>query len=602
MGFASVGTAAISAALAFGLVAYPVRAAPAAFGTASASYPCSSPSATPTSSYAWGTSTSSSTSSTTSPYYCENAKGSRQCWGQYDISTDYYNDGPRTGVTRTYSFTVARATIAPDGFPRDAVLVNGMLPGPTIEADWGDVVEVHVENQIADNGTAVHFHGVRQHGTGSMDGVPGVTQCALAPGDTQVYRWVAEQYGYSWYHSHFSLQYGNGLLGPLLVRGPTTSDYDEELEPLVIMDWYHNDSFYLHSLGGPPPPAESALINGKGQFNGTAYYHETTVTSGKKYLLRLVNSGTFTHMKFWVDGHKLTVVSADFVAVEPYEVDYLDVALGQRYIVILDADQPPDNYWIRAVPQITCTAHQNPNGTYAILRYDSAEDPTALPSDLAPPAYTDGCGDQTLLFTPALPVKFGYNGTVDPNVELPVALASFTPVKWTLNFTSFDVDWSQPSLGYADAGTPAAALPPGLNSVALAGGPTDWAVFTIDSQFPAAHPLHVHGHDWFVLATGTGNFSGDVSEWVGRNVPRRDVVILPVQGYAVFGLPLDNPGVWLMHCHIAFHAAEGLALEFLERADEIPGKLGVDDAWHQTCENWAAYAAKDNVTKDDSGV
>ncbi|KAJ1536426.1 laccase, multicopper oxidase, benzenediol:oxygen oxidorectuctase, partial [Cladochytrium tenue] len=285
---------------------------------------------------------------TTSPWFCENAAGARQCWGNYNTSTDYYNDGPRTGVTRTYSLTLTRATVAPDGFAREAMLVNGQLPGPTIEADWGDIVEVHVSNQLETNGTAIHFHGIRQHGSNAMDGVPGVTQCALAPGDSQVYRWVAEQYGFSWYHSHFSLQYGNGMLGPLIVRGPVTADYDDELEPLVVMDWYHADSFYLHSLGGPPPNAPSGLINGKGQFNGSDSYHESSVVAGKKYLMRIVNSGTFTHVKFWVDGHKLTVVSADFVAVDPYEVDFLDIALGQRYMVVLEADQDPDNYWIRA--------------------------------------------------------------------------------------------------------------------------------------------------------------------------------------------------------------------------------------------------------------
>ncbi|KAJ1552120.1 hypothetical protein HK405_012580, partial [Cladochytrium tenue] len=155
---------------------------------------------------------------------------------------------------------------------------------------------------------------------------------------------------------------------------------------------------------------------------------------------------------------------------------------------------------------------------------------------------------------------------------------------------------------YANDGDPASAIPATFNSVALQGDDTDWAVFTIDSQIPASHPLHVHGHDWFVLATGTGTFSGNITALIGTNVPRRDVVIMPAQGYAVLALPLDNPGVWLMHCHIAFHASEGLALEFLERIDEVPGKVGVDDAWAQTCDNWSSYAAADNVTRDDSGV
>ncbi|KAJ1568496.1 hypothetical protein HK405_001315, partial [Cladochytrium tenue] len=182
---------------------------------------------------------------------------------------------PPVESTRTYSFTVACSSLAPDGYACVAMLVNGQLPRPTIEADWDDVVEVHVTNLLETNdGNTNQFHGISQLGSNAMDGMPGITQCALAPGDSQVYRWVAEQYGFSWYHSHFSLQYGNDMLGPLIVRGPATADYDEELEPLVVMDWYHAD--------------------GKGQFNGSASYHETAVVAGKKYLMRTVNSGTFT--------------------------------------------------------------------------------------------------------------------------------------------------------------------------------------------------------------------------------------------------------------------------------------------------------------------
>jgi FtsP/CotA-like multicopper oxidase with cupredoxin domain len=71
-------------------------------------------------------------------------------------------------------------TASPDGFERNVLLVNGSLPGPTIEANWGDTIVVHVSNSLANNGTGIHFHGIRQNYTNQMDGVPSITQCPVA--------------------------------------------------------------------------------------------------------------------------------------------------------------------------------------------------------------------------------------------------------------------------------------------------------------------------------------------------------------------------------------------------------------------------------------
>ena len=81
-----------------------------------------------------------------------------------------------------------------------ALLINGQMPGPTIEANWGDTIIVHVTNSMQNNGTSIHFHGMRQNYTNEMDGVPSITQCAIAPGDTMTYTFKASNYGTSWYH------------------------------------------------------------------------------------------------------------------------------------------------------------------------------------------------------------------------------------------------------------------------------------------------------------------------------------------------------------------------------------------------------------------
>lgn len=128
-------------------------------------------------------------------------------WGGATASnTNYYNNVPNTGMTRSYDFTVSQGSISPDGVEREVLLVNGQFPGPLIEANWGDWIEVTVTNNLATEGTALHWHGLLQKATPWFDGVPGVQMCPIAPGSTFTYRFQADLYGTSWWHSHYSAQ------------------------------------------------------------------------------------------------------------------------------------------------------------------------------------------------------------------------------------------------------------------------------------------------------------------------------------------------------------------------------------------------------------
>jgi len=123
-----------------------------------------------------------------------------------------------------YDLTLEEKVISPDGYKMNGTVVNGQYPGPLIEANWGDTIRVRVHNKLKNhNGTAIHWHGIRMLETVWQDGVPGVTQCPSAPGETQVFEFRAMQYGTSWYHGHFSLQYTNGILGRCL--GPYRKDF-----------------------------------------------------------------------------------------------------------------------------------------------------------------------------------------------------------------------------------------------------------------------------------------------------------------------------------------------------------------------------------------
>ena len=119
------------------------------------------------------------------------------------------------------------------------MLINGKFPGPTIEANFGDEVEVEVTNALADEGTTIHWHGLLHKQAQWMDGTPSIQQCPIAPNKTFTYRFRADQVGTSWWHSHNSAQFTSGAFGALIIHGDgENKDYDEDLGPVFLSDWY----------------------------------------------------------------------------------------------------------------------------------------------------------------------------------------------------------------------------------------------------------------------------------------------------------------------------------------------------------------------------
>ena len=253
----------------------------------------------------------------------------------------------RLGPERFYDFTIARGKIAPDGYEKDVLLINGQFPAPTIEANWGDFITVTVNNAITgpEEGTGLHWHGLLQTGTPWEDGVPAVSQCPIAPGKSLTYHFKADLYGTSWYHSHYSAQYAGGLIGPMIIYGPKSADYDIDLGPILLTDYYH-ESYYeiVEEIMGTDltkvaPRSVNNLINGKMDFNcslvtdGTpctdnAGLSKFQFTTGKKHRLRLINAGAEGIQKFSVDGHTLTVIANDFVPIQPYETEIVTLGVS----------------------------------------------------------------------------------------------------------------------------------------------------------------------------------------------------------------------------------------------------------------------------------
>ncbi|KAJ6115985.1 Cupredoxin [Penicillium sp. IBT 18751x] len=519
---------------------------------------------------------------------CSGNKASdRQIWCNYDVSTDYYNVVPDTGVTREYYLDIQEVTVAPDGYSRTAMAVNGSIPGPTIQADWGDNVIVHVTNNLAStkNGSSIHFHGIRQNYTNPNDGVVSITQCPTAPGKTTTYKWRATQYGSSWYHSHIGLQAYEGVFGGILINGPATENYDVDKGMLFLNDWSHQtvDELYDSAQASGPPTLDNGLINGTNVYGDdnstsqTGYRFNTSVTAGTSYRFRLVNAAVDTMFKFMVDNHTLTVMAMDLVPIEPFNTTVLSIGMGQRYDVIVNADQSTENesFWIRAIPQEACSDNDSVDNIKGILYYgDSPSTPTTTAY-----SYTDDCDDMAM--SELIPYLKQSASLPYYNSSEPVTL-----VYWD-NPTLLQI-WNNDTSFTAESGV--VKLPRA----------NEWSYVVIETALTVPHPIHLHGHDFFVLAQGTGSYSSsDITTLT--NPPRRDVAMLPGSGYLVVAFKTDNPGAWLMHCHIGWHTEEGFAIQFLERYEEARQLIDYD-ILHSTCKEWDAYVNESAVEEEDDGI
>ncbi|KAG8743082.1 laccase, partial [Ceratobasidium sp. 428] len=299
-----------------------------------------------------------------------------------------------------YNFHIRNVNAAPDGFQRSVVSVNGLIPGTLITARKGDTLSINVTNELTDSSmrraTTIHWHGLFQTGTASEDGPAFVTQCPISQFNSYTYQIpLDQQTGTFWYHSHLSSQYVDGLRGALVIYDPQDPqrnlyDVDDATTIITLEDWYHLPAPTLQAqflstnntaLAAPVP--DSALINGRGRYIGGPTVPRTVinVTKGKRYRLRVINMSAIGSYTFSVEGHRLTIIEVDGVSHQPLVVDSLDIYAGQRYSVILNANQTAANYWIRA-PMTVANAANNPNldptNVFAVLRYGGA--PNAEPT------------------------------------------------------------------------------------------------------------------------------------------------------------------------------------------------------------------------------
>ncbi|PTB41600.1 uncharacterized protein TrAFT101_009790 [Trichoderma asperellum] len=536
-------------------------------------------------------------------------------WSTLNASTNYYDTSPNTGVIRPYEFTISRGVIAPDGYQRNVLLVNGAFPGPLIEANWGDIIQVTMHNNITgpDEGTALHWHGFLQQGTPWEDGVPAVSQCPVPPGSSFTYQFKASLYGTTWYHSHFSSQYAGGLAGPMVIHGPKSQKYDVDIGPIMLSDWYHDDYYDLvkktmsNVTGANLFPSDNNLINGKMYFDCSKVTDGTPCTNdagiakfrfkrGKTHLLRLINSGAEGLQRFSIDGHKMTVIANDFVDVKPYETEVVTLGIGQRSDVLVKADGKLDAYWMRSNISTKCSITSQPNALAAIY-YDNADTnkaPKSAPWDAPDPGTC--VNDDLSLTEPVmrLPVP---EPAVTHDIELKVSKNATGHTLWTLDGESFRGNFNSPTLLLSNLGNLTFQQQWSVRNT----GSASSVRINLMNNSPASHPMHLHGFNMYILHEGPG-------EWDGKtivrpsNPQRRDVFLIRAGGHAVMQFDAaENPGVWPFHCHIAWHSSAGLLTQFLTNPDEVKN-LAIPNVVAETCRQWGRWTNTNIPDQIDSGL
>jgi FtsP/CotA-like multicopper oxidase with cupredoxin domain len=270
-------------------------------------------------------------------------------------------------------------------------------------------------------------------------------------------------------------------------------------------------------------------------------------------------------------------------------------------MVLVKADQPVGDYWMRSDNQQPCAKTTQYNDIKGIVRYVGS--PVKTPTS-TPYAYTSECIDEPLAsLTPIAPlsamhqdVNFTYDVVVRPNDE--------NMYRWYLSNNTFISYYNDPTLlklisgdtsTYADETTDnhLALTLPKLN---------EWVYVIMESEIPLPHPIHLHGHDFFVLAAGSGPYSNTTLLNL-ENPPRRDTALLPAAGHLVVAFLTDNPGAWLFHCHVGWHVAMGFALQILEGGvDAVRRSVKDECRLKETCRKWDEWTSGSGYLQFDSGV
>ncbi|CAI0415627.1 unnamed protein product, partial [Linum tenue] len=529
----------------------------------------------------------------------------------------------KDAVTHVHQFVIQEASVKRLCKTQHVMTVNGMYPGPTLEIKNGDTLSVKVINKGKYNIT-IHWHGVRQMRTGWADGPEFVTQCPIRPGGSYTYRFtVRGQEGTLWWHAH-STWLRATVYGALLIQPREGTNFPfakpNRQSTLLLGEWWNANPVDVvreaTRTGAAPNISDAYTINGQpGVSSSPTDTVVVPISSGETNLLRVVNSAMNQPLFFTIANHKFTVVGADASYVKPFTTSVLMLGPGQTTDVLISGDQTPGRYYMAArAYQSAQNAPFDNTTTTAILEYSKSSS-AAKPIMPRLPAFNDtptvtafstsfrsrekalvpAQVDENLFFT----VGLGLN-SCPPNFNKTQQCQGPNGTRFTasMNNVSFSLPSNFSLLQAHKQGirgvftTDFPAAPPrvfdytGNVSRSLFQPATGTKLYRLkygsrvqvvlqgtSIVTPENHPIHLHGYDFYIIAEGFGNFNPktDSSKFNLVDPPLRNTAAVPVGGWAVIRFVADNPGVWLMHCHLDVHITWGLAMAFL--VEDGVGKL-----------------------------
>ncbi|KAI0249053.1 Cupredoxin [Lactifluus subvellereus] len=430
-----------------------------------------------------------------------------------------------------------------------------------------------------------------------FDGAQGVSQCGIPPGQSFDYVIPTNssgQWGTYWVHAHASGQYVDGLRAPFIIRPYTEAhSYDAEYT-IVLSDWYHEEHSVLikqfinvANPDGIEPIPDSALVYfiqndsylgpmpGKNPASVTSHvgFNENATLPfepGKTYRLRIANVGAFAAFFFWIDGHEMRIIEVDGTDVEESPIDLLSITVAQRYSVLVTARNDTSSNW---------AIHANMDTDM----FDKVP-PTLQPNVTSSITYNSSASVINLGFVDAY---HDFNdSTLVPVVVEPMLPADRT-IELEVSFATMDdgtnrAMFNQVTYNYPLVPTVLSVLTLGSNATDVTAYGTGGIVLDhlsaveiiLKNGDVGKHPFHLHGHKVQIVNRAQNYSSTDPTLnpplVEGQANPiRRDTVQVPPGSSVTLRIVADNPGSWLLHCHIEWHLEAGLAVTFVEAPLEM---------------------------------
>ena len=431
------------------------------------------------------------------------------------------------GLTTILRPGPASVRMVGDEFPATAVWTyDGVEPGRVLRVRQGSPFHATIENRLTET-TTVHWHGIRL--PNAMDGVPGITQKPIPPGERFEYAFTPPDAGTFWYHSHDHslVQMGRGLAGALIVEEPEPPAVERDLL-WTIQDWrLTRDAQIAPGFHNRMEEAMNGRVGNTVTINGRVQ-DAIHVRGGERIRLRLVNAAIARIMALRFEGHRPVIVALDGQPCEPHEPSDGRILLGpaMRADVMLDMQGEPSRSY-----GVVDDCYDRLAYTLVRLTYDPAPPVRPHPSDA--------------------PLRLPPNPVPDPDLANAVVhevrlqggmMSGMGMMGGSMMGTDGGAAWA--INGQSMTGDGNAAMPPLFQ---IARGRSCILDFRNDTAW--WHPMHLHGHSFHVLARDGAPVPHDV---------RGDTVLVRPRERVRVAFVADNPGDWMLHCHVMEHQVGGL--------------------------------------------